>query len=110
MIRLLALPLLFACPVAAAAADRSVSVGSFERVRIDGPFDVRLVTGSPGAKVAGDPHATEAVEIRVDGATLSVRRSTSRWGERPETGAQRPVTVTLSTPRLAFASVVAGGG
>ncbi|MDY1009122.1 GIN domain-containing protein [Sphingomonas sp. CFBP9019] len=109
MIRFLALLLLFACPVAAAAADRSVSVGSFERVRIDGPFDVRLVTGSPGAKVSGDPHATEAVEIRVDGATLSVRRSTSRWGERPEAGAQRPVIVMLSTPRLAFASVVAGG-
>ena len=111
MIRLagLALPLLFLFPGAAIAADRTVSVGSFERVRIDGPFTVRLVKGSPGAKISGDPRAAEAVEIRIDGTTLSVRRSVGAWGEQAGNGMQKPVTVTLSTPRIAYASVVGAG-
>jgi len=109
MIHRLLLALALCLATSALAADRTVTVGSFERVRIDGPFEVRLVTGSPRVTIAGDPRATEAVEIRVDGATLSVRNSVSAWGERPSTGAPRPVLVTLTTPRLAYASVAAGG-
>ena len=76
----LALP---AAPGIAHAADRSFMVGSFTRVRVDGPFAVTIATGkSPGAKATGSNDALDALTVRVDGDTAVVvevrkRRSTS---------------------------------
>ena len=104
-----ALALLALLSVPALAAERRVSVGSFDRVRVTGPFEVTHRLGSPGASVSGDARALERVEIRVDGTTLTIRAAGGAWGERPELGADGPVTIALSSPALAAASVFAGG-
>lgn len=103
--------LLLSSPVIAQApvASRTVSVGSFDRIRVEGPFEVRVTIGSPRATIAG-PRGDDGVVVRVDGTTLSVRKGTNGWGEQPRGGgASGPIVVTLSTPGLTSASVAAGG-
>lgn len=109
MIARLPLFALLLVPVPAAAADRVFSVGSFEKVRVDGPFEVRIVTGgSPGAKAAGERQLIERIAIAVNGTTLTVRLGSGGWGEtfRKE-NATAPV-ITLSTPRLVALATSAG--
>lgn len=104
------LPLLMLAMAApAAAADRVVSVGSFERVRIDGPFEVRIVAGaSPGATLSGDRDLIERIAVRHNGATLTVRLGTGGWGERFAARQAVPPRITLSTPRLTHLAISAG--
>ena len=107
MLRLALLPLaLLAAP--ATAAEKRVAVGSFDRVRVNGPFEVTYATGSPNARLSGDPRAIERVDLRVDGTTLTVRYR-SRGGEERFAAPSGPVRVTLSSPSLASAAVFAGG-
>lgn len=95
-------------PAVAPAASRTVSVGSFERIRVDGPFEVHVQTGrSPGATISGDTRATEDVQVRTTGATLIVSKGTGGWGEQAK--GKGPVVVTLTTPNLTSAVVQAGG-
>lgn len=102
------LPSLFAVPILlfaapAFAAERTVGVGSFDRVRIDGALDVRVATGrSPRAVLSGDPRTLELVEVRVDGTTLTLRRR-SDSAYRPS-GA--PLTVALAAPSLRSVTVI----
>ena len=104
------IPLLaLSAAVPAIAADRTVSVGSFERVRVDGPFEVRIVAGgSRGAKLAGDRDLIERIAVQVNGGTLTVRLGTGGWGERFATRNATPPVITLSTPRLTNLAVSAG--
>lgn len=92
----------------ASAGSRTVSVGSFDRIRVEGPFEVRVATGSPRVTITG-PSGDDGVMVRVDGTTLSIRKGTGGWVERPQGSGQAPVVVTLSTPGLVSASVAAGG-
>lgn len=108
MIRpLLALALL-AAPGIAHAADRSFLVGSFTRVRVDGPFAVTVMTGkSPGAKATGSRNALDALTVRVDGDTAVVTMGAGDWSS--DSGQMiTPPTVTLSTPMLQAATINAG--
>jgi hypothetical protein len=97
----------------ASAAERSIGIGSFDRLRVEGPFEVRVATGtSPRVTISGDAAAIERVAIRADGRTLVVRGATDGWGERPtRTGAAEaePLVVTLSTPSLAAITSTGGG-
>ncbi|MGA1798345.1 DUF2807 domain-containing protein [Sphingomonas sp. 4RDLI-65] len=99
----------------ASAQSRTVSVGSFDRIRVEGPFEVRVTIGSPRATITrgGGARGEDGVAVRVDGTTLSVRKGTGGWGEQPRAGAtgsgSGPIVVTLSTPGLTSASVSAGG-
>ena len=103
MLRPLFLAFVLAAP--AAAGERTVGVGSFERVRIDGAFDVNIATGrSPRAVVSGDPRTLELVEVRVDGPTLTVRRR----GDTAFRAAAAPLTVTLASPTLRSVIVIGG--
>lgn len=104
MVRTLPLLLLLLLPTPAPAADRTVGLGSFDRLRVEGPFRVRVATGSPRATVSGDRQAIDEVEVRGDGDTLVVRMGSNGWGERPVAGVA-PIVVTLSTPALARAWV-----
>jgi hypothetical protein len=94
----------------AGAAKRTYSIGSFDRVRVEGPFDVRLATGtSPGASAEGDPRTTDDLDIRVEGTTLIVRAGTGGWGERPPaTDAHAPI-IRISTLMIRSAVLVGGG-
>lgn len=100
MLRSFLLAVVLATP--AVAAERTVGVGSFDRVRIEGAFDVAVVTGrSPRAVLSGDPRTLELVEVRSDGATLTVRRR-GDTAFRPTT----PLTVMLAAPSLRSMTVI----
>lgn len=108
MIRPLLALLLLAAPGLAHAADRTFMVGSFTRVRVDGPFAVSVITGrSPGAKASGSDDALDAVTIRVDGETAVVTMGASNWSS--DSGQMiTPPRVTLTTPGLQSAIINAG--
>lgn len=93
----------------AAAAERRYSVTDFDRIQIDGPYEVTLTTGgSSHAAATGDQAAIDRVAIDVQGRTLRIRPNRSAWGGYP--GAQSgPVRIVLST-RLVRAATVIGPG
>ncbi|GAA0659182.1 hypothetical protein FHT00_002009 [Sphingomonas insulae] len=105
---LIALALL--CPAVASAEERRVNVGSFEKLRVSGAFDVTVTTGgSPGATVTGDRAAIGDIDLHTEGATLIVRRNPNgRWSEQGQAATTRPVAIVLTTPRLASVAVVGG--
>ena len=89
--------------VPAAGADRNFGVSGFDRVRVDGPYKVKLVTGvAPFAIASGSPAALDSVALDVQGRTLIVRTSRSSWGGYPgeSTG---PVTISIGTHDLSAA-------
>lgn len=105
---ILALALL-AAPAPVAAATRTYSVTDFDRIRVDGPYAVTLVTGrSPGGDATGSPAAIDAVSVEVQGRTLVVRRSSQSWGGYPGRPAG-PVAIRLSTHGLRAAALNGAG-
>src|SRR5688500_18035622 len=97
---ILGLLVLASLPAAAAPpqAQRNYSVTSFDRIRVDGPYQVQLRTNvAPYARAVGAPRALDAVDIKVEGRTLIVRaRSSGSWGGYPGE-AHGPVTIELGT-------------
>ena len=72
----------------AGAAERNYSVTSFDRIRIDGPYQVTLKTNvAPFARASGTQAALDGVSIKVEGRTLVVRvRQQRRLGRLPRRG------------------------
>ena len=93
----------------AAAASRNFGITGFDRLRVDGPFRVRLGTGiAPFASASGDSAALDRVDIRVEGRTLIVRSNQSAWGgySGQSTG---PVEINLGTHELTAAGLNGSG-
>ena len=109
--RLLATALLLAAPTGVAAAERTVYVAGFDKLRVQGPFEVRVTTGhTPAATVAGAAGAIDGVEVQVEGTTLVVRSAARRWEQQPRIAAPAaPAIVTLATQTLVSASVLGAG-
>lgn len=102
------LPALLLSVLPAEAADRSVAVTNFDRVRIDGPFAVALTTrASPNARISGDPRVLETVSVTFDGGTLVVRRDAAAAARAPKNVAAP--TITLTTRDLRSASIIGAG-
>lgn len=82
------------------AATRDWSIGSIERLRIEAPITVRVVTdGGTGVRATGpDAAAIAALTVTANGDTLTVRA---------RGGATLPGTVTIVAPRLASVAVYA---
>lgn len=99
----LALLVLMGTATPAIAAERTLSVTSFDRIRVDGPFRVKLTTGvAPFARVSGSGTAIDRVSVEVQGRTLVVRGNPSSWGGYPGQGSG-PVEVAVGTPGLTAA-------
>lgn len=107
MIRILAALLALAAFAAPAyAVDRRLSVTDFDRVVVEGPYRVRLITGRPSsATVSGSLAALDRITVDVQGQTLRIRRNRSGWGGAPGADAG-PVMIELSTRRLRSARLV----
>ncbi len=89
--------------------DRTVMLTSFDRVRVEGPFDVTLTTGKgAGGVLSGDTRAIDGVSIRVEGRTLVVSAGANGWGGYPG-DAKGQVKVKVTTPMLRAAAVAGGG-
>lgn len=110
MTRILPLALLLAAAAAPAlAAERRYAVTDFDRVQVDGPYEVFLQTGlSSAARAEGDSEALDRVSIDVQGGTLRVRRNRSAWGGYPGDRVA-PVRISLTTRDLRNAAVVGSG-
>jgi len=109
MTRALAFALLLAAAAPAAAAERSYPVTDFDRVQVDGPYDVVLTTGAgSAARASGSEAALERVTIEVQSGILKIRPNRSGWGGYPGANAG-PVRVALSTRQLRAATVIGGG-
>jgi hypothetical protein len=106
---LLLAPALIVVCAPASAAEKRVSVGSFDRVRVSGAFEVTHAPGSPGARIVGDARVIERVDVQVNGTTLTVRYNRQGWDEQPAAVATAPVRVVLGSPSLQSAAVFAGG-
>lgn len=100
--------LLLAAP--ATAADRTYVVTDFDRIRIDGPFEVHVITkGTPMARASGPVGATDGLDLRVEGTTLIVRAGPRGWEALPKAGAPAAPVITVRTAMLRSAIVIGGG-
>lgn len=109
--RMLLLPLAAAVILAAPAdaATRNFGIESFTKVRIEGPFKVRLTTGvPPSASASGSPAAIQRVAIEMRGDTLLVHPSSSSWGGYPGQD-PGPVEVDIGTHDLSSAWLSGSG-
>ena len=93
----------------ASAAERRFTVTDFDRVQVEGPFQVTLSTGRSNLAVAsGSPRALDGVSIEVRGRTLYVEPNRSAWGGYPDEGTG-PVDIKLGTHTLRAVSVAGSG-
>ena len=92
------------------AAVRSFTITGFDRIRVDGPYRVRLTTNvAPFARASGSPAGLDSVLVEVQGRTLVVRRNSSAWGSN--SGQSRgPIEVEVGTHELSNAWVNGSGG
>ena len=87
----------------AAAAQRNFTVTDFNRVRVDGPYKVRLTTGiAPFARATGGLAALDAIDIDVQGQTLVVRKNSSSGGGY-QGQSPGPIEITIGTHDLTAA-------
>jgi hypothetical protein len=99
---LLALLALASLPAAAAAptTERNFSINSFDRIRVDGPYQVTLKTSvAPFARASGTASSLDGVSIKVEGRTLVIREGSGGWGGYPGEG-RGPVTIEVGTHDL----------
>jgi len=81
-------------------AERNFSVNSFDRIRVDGPYKVKLTTGVPPFAIAkGSTAAMDKVSVAVEGRTLVVRQNPGSWGGYPG-DAPGPVEIEVGTHEL----------
>lgn len=107
--------LAFAAALAAVAspawtAERNFMVTDFTRIRVDGPYSVKLATGvPPSAKASGSSTALDNLSVQVEGQTLVIRKSRSGWGGFPGDN-PGPVTVVVGTHDLTTIWLNGSGG
>ena len=100
---------LLAAIAPAAAAERSYSVVDFDRIQVEGPYQVTVVTGgSSQAQAVGDQAAIDRLTVDVQGRTLRIRANRSAWGGSPG-GGSGSLRVVLRTRAIAAASVIGSG-
>jgi hypothetical protein len=106
--------IMLACMVLAAgspatAAERRYTITDFDRVQVDGPFEVTLAIGkSSAASASGSPDELARVSVEVQGRTLRIRPNASAWGGYPG-DSPGSASLTIVTRRLLGAGVRGSG-
>ena len=91
----------------AGAATRNYTVTGFEKIRVDGPYRVKLTTGvAPFATASGSTAALDSVSVEVVGRTLIVRRKAASANG----AASGPVSISVGTHELSAAWLNGSGG
>lgn len=109
-LRILPAALLAACAAPALAAERVATITSFDRIRLDGPYTVEVVTGrGSSARVSGDRVSVERVLLDVQGRTLIIRPDTRIWREGQSAEAPGPVVIRITTGELLGAGLRGSG-
>lgn len=108
--RIMPLLLALAAAAPAAAAERRYTVTDFDRIEVDGPFQVSLTTGlAAGARAVGSQGAIDRLSVEVQGRTLRIRVNRSSWGGYPG-DATGPVRIEATTRELRSGAVLGSGG
>jgi hypothetical protein len=101
--------LLGSLPATAATPTRGYTVIGFDKIRVDGPFDVTVRTGlAPSARATGSTAALDRISIATQGSTLVIKPDNTAWGGYPG-GAIGKVSVAVTMAGLSSA-VLAGSG
>ena len=119
LILLLSTAALAACNMSADAEEssgsgqttqRSYNVGEFESVGLAGSQDVIVTVGGPASVHAqGDPDIIDKLDIRVENGTLKIgTQQGTNWTSNFMRN-RKPVTIYVTTPRLAVAAVAGSG-
>lgn len=102
-------PFLLLLPAASAGSqDKTYLVSGFDRVRVDGPFEVVLAEGPTRASASGDEQALRRLTLRVDGGTLVIGSGAGGWSQ-PTGAAPSLARVSVSAPALRSLSLNGGG-
>jgi len=111
MKRIFAIAALAASPWPAHAAERVFTVTSYDRVRVEGPYQVDIVTGrGSAARATGAREALDRIDLEVQGQTLVIRTDRTGWtGGWPGEAKSGPVTIRLSAGELRAASLSGSG-
>ena len=90
---------------AAQGAERRYSITQFDRIQVDGPYQVTVATGRSNAAVAtGSSRALDGISVEVQSRVLKIRPNKSNWGGNPREDAG-PVTIAVSAHELRAATV-----
>ncbi len=112
MLRIASALCLFGVAIAASpsiAAERGYSVIGFDKIKVEGPFTVIVVTGRSGsARASGSRVALERIAVSVQSGTLVIKPYKSGWGGWPGED-PGPVTVRVTTPNLVSAALTGSG-
>lgn len=109
MLRQLACLVLISAAAPAAAEERSFMLSGFDRIRVEGPFEVTVTTGgSAAARAEGESRAIDGVSVRLSGSTLVVSKNVNGWNDSGRAVASAP-RVTVSVPELRGAATIGGG-
>lgn len=96
---------LFAAPLA--AAERREPITDFDRIRVEGSFDVQVTTGrATSLVISGTPQAIDEAAVSVNGRTLTIRRKSDGRSVYRNTGT---TTVRVTTPALHDAQLLGSG-
>ena len=86
----------------ASAATRNFGIRSFEKIRVEGPYLVRLKTGvAPFARAKGSQAALDRIDLEMRGNVLLVRAGP--FDRNPSAAALSPVEIELGTHDLTSA-------
>lgn len=100
---------LAAAATPAGAAERRYSLTDFDRVRVEGPYEVRIISGgSSGATATGDAAGLDHVSVDVEGRTLRIRPNRNAWGASKNVS-PGPVRVEVTTRSVRSATVIGSG-
>ncbi len=103
---LLLLLLALSTPLSAAPLPRSFTIGSFDRIRVEGPYQVTVNSGrAPFARAEGPTAAIEAMDLRLEGRTLLIRQR----GGMANASLGTPVRLTVGTHELRSVSLAGAG-
>lgn len=104
-----ALLLLSLTAAAPQASERRVLLSGFDRIRVDGPFEVHVSPGSAKAVISGDRRAIDRIDVHQEGRTLIVSPGLNGWGGWPGDVKAAPARIEVSVPTLRGASVIGSG-
>jgi hypothetical protein len=91
-------------------AQRNFQVAAFDSVGLAGSHDVIVtVGGAASVRAEGDPQVIEKLDIRVEGSTLKIGTQKGVSWTSSFMRNRKPVTVYVTVPSLAAASVAGSG-
>jgi hypothetical protein len=92
------------------AADRGFSIGNFEKLRVDGPYTVRVHTGSRVSVSAHGPQRKlERLQVELRDGTLVISTEKSAFNLGWGMGEHEEVVVNITVPMLTAASLNGSG-